>query len=68
MIDRKTDRPKVSVIEPKDITGRAKLVHILSSMDFDVEHYQDGETFLQDADRFSRGCVVSLLRLGEVLP
>lgn len=64
MIDRKTDRPKVSVIEPKDITGRAKLVHILSSMDFDVEHYQDGETFLQDADRFSRGCVVSLLRLG----
>lgn len=64
MIDRNTDRPKVSVIEPKDITGRAKLVHILSSMDFDVEHYQDGESFLRDADRFSRGCVVTLLRLG----
>lgn len=63
MTDQTQSNPVVYVIEPNDITGRAKLVHVLTSMDFRVKHFNSGEEFLREADQCTTGCLVTQLRL-----
>lgn len=63
MIDHTPTAPTVFVIETKDVAGRAKLVHVLSSMEFRVKQFPSGEAFLAEAPHCTSGCLVTQLHL-----